>query len=251
MDINEIINNLTTEKIGRSIKWYNLIDSTNAEAKRNVDLSDGTVFISDTQTNGRGRLGREWESDKGDGIFMSILLKPDMSIEEVSKITLVAGIAVVRAIGMNCGIKWPNDIVIGTKKVCGILTEMSGGNIICGIGINVNNKTFNGELCDKATSMYIESGKEHGREDIIVRLLNEFETIYKVFIEKGMKTLIGVYRDLCVTIDKDVTVIYPDRRIDARAVDVNENGELIVEADGERMSLSSGEVSVRGLFGYI
>ncbi len=251
MDINNIVNNLTTEYIGRNIRWFKSLDSTNSEAKRNTDMPDGTLFIADTQTNGRGRLGREWASQEGEGVFMSLLLKPDIKPEEASKVTLIAGIAAVRAIGIDCGIKWPNDIVIGTKKVCGILTEMSMRNIICGIGINVNNQSFDEDLSDKATSMRLESGKEFKREDIIRNFINEFEPLYKQFLEKGIASVMDMYRVLCVTIGRDVTVIYPDRKFDAKAVDVNENGELIVEVNGEKKSVSSGEVSVRGLFGYI
>lgn len=251
MDINNIINNLTTEYIGRNIKWYKTLDSTNTEAKRNGDMCDGTLFIADTQTNGRGRLGREWASQEGDGIFMSLLLKPGINPEEASKITLIAGIAAARAIGMDCGIKWPNDIVMGTKKVCGILTEMSMGNIICGIGINVNNQSFDEDLSYKATSMKIETGKEHKREDIIRNFANEFQPLYKQFLEEGIASIMDLYRGMCVTIGRDVTVIYPDRQFDARAVDVDNNGNLVVEVDGEKMVVSSGEVSVRGMFGYI
>lgn len=251
MDINNTINNLTTEYIGRNIKWHKTLDSTNAEAKRNTDMSDGTLFIADAQTSGRGRLGREWASHEGDGIFMSLLLKPDISPEDASKITLIAGIAAARAIGMESGIKWPNDIVIGTKKVCGILTELSLRNIICGVGINVNNQSFDEDLSDKATSMRIESGREFKRENIICNFINEFEPLYKIFLEKGIESVMDIYRDLCVTIGRDVTVIYPNRSFDAKAVDVDNDGNLIVEINGERKAVSSGEVSVRGMLGYI
>ncbi len=247
----DITNKLTTKFIGRNIKQYKTIDSTNAEAKRNTNLPDGTVFVADTQTNGRGRLGREWTSNDGRDIFMSLLLKPDILVEEISKITLVAGIAAARAIGLDCKIKWPNDIVIGTKKVCGILTELSGGNAICGIGINVNTSVFDGELSDKATSMCIETGTTVSRDDVIARFLNELEPLYERFIRDGFSALIDSYRELCITIGKDVNVIYPDRSFIGRVVDINDNGELIVETSGEKITVFSGEVSIRGMLGYV
>lgn len=247
----DITNKLTTKFIGRNIKQYQTIDSTNAEAKRNASLPDGTVFVADMQTNGRGRLGREWTSNDGKDIFMSLLLKPDIPVEEISKITLVAGIAAARAIGLDCKIKWPNDIVIGTKKVCGILTELSGKNAICGIGINVNTSLFDGELFDKATSMRIETGTTVSRGEVVARFLNELEPLYGRFIRDGFSAFVDSYRELCVTIGKDVNVIYPDRSFAGRAVDINDNGELIVETNGERITVFSGEVSVRGMLGYV
>lgn len=247
-----ITNKLTTQFIGRNIKWYKAIDSTNAEAKRNTDMPHGTLFIADMQTNGRGRLGREWTSNDGKDIFMSLLLKPNVSMEKISKLTLVAGIAAAKAIGLGCGIKWPNDIVIGTKKVCGILTELSNGNnAICGIGINVNTDVFGNELSDKATSMRIETGDFVNREEVIAGFLNEFEPLYELFINEGFGALKKNYCDMCVTLGQEVNVIYPNRSFTGRATDINDDGELIVETCGKDTTVFSGEVSVRGMLGYI
>jgi BirA family biotin operon repressor/biotin-[acetyl-CoA-carboxylase] ligase len=252
----EIKNGLETEFIGRNTVYFDEIDSTNNAAKAAADMPDGTVFISEIQTGGKGRLGRSWSSPKGTGIWMSVLLKPDMLPQDVPQITLIAGMAVAKGIGCGAGIKWPNDVVIGTKKVCGILTEMSAeiervNYVICGIGINVNTASFEGELAEKATSLRIETGEEHERVPVIQSILTEFERLYKLFLKDGISGVIDEYRELCVTLGREVSVIYPNRTINGRAVDINNDGELIVETENGEITVGSGEVSVRGIYGYI
>ena len=247
---------LDTEFIGQNVVYYDETDSTNNEAKRNSDMPDGTLFISEIQTGGKGRLGRAWVSPKGIGIWMSLLLKPHILPQDVAQITLVAGMATARSVGCGAKIKWPNDDVIGSKKICGILTEMSAeiervNYIVPGIGINVNTESFPDELKEKATSLYIESGKKFERYKIVQRFLKEFEILYKKFIEGGIAAITDDYRELCVTIGKEVSVIYPNRTINGRAIDINDNGELIVETDNGIIEVDSGEVSVRGIYGYV
>lgn len=140
-----IKNGLGTKFIGQNVFVYHETDSTNSRAKENFSVPDGSLFIAEIQNHGKGRLGRSWEAPEGVGIWLSLLLKPRLSPTEVSQITLIAGLAVCRAIGNNAKIKWPNDIVIGSKKICGILTEMSAeinmvNFVVCGIGINVNTR---------------------------------------------------------------------------------------------------------------
>lgn len=247
---------LDTEFIGQNVVYYDETDSTNNEAKRNSDMPDGTLFISEIQTGGKGRLGRAWVSPKGIGIWMSLLLKPHILPQDVAQITLVAGMATARSVGCGAKIKWPNDVVIGSKKICGILTEMSAeiervNYIVPGIGINVNTESFPDELKEKATSLYIESGRKFERYKIVHRFLNEFEILYKKFIKGGIAAITDDYRELCVTIGKEVSVIYPNRTINGRAIDINNNGELIVETDNGIIEVDSGEVSVRGMYGYV
>ena len=241
MDINNIINSLKTEYIGRNIKWYKTIDSTNAEAKRNTDMRDGTLFVADAQTNGRGRRGREWASDD-DGVFMSLLLKPDIIPEDASKITLVAGIAATRAIGMDCGIKWPNDIVIGTKKVCGILTERFayGQNscIALGIGINLTTKSFPANLT-AAGSVNLECDKTGLAREIAQIILEYAENPHDA-------SVISEYRRFLFVIGKNIT--YAKNNIEYSAVvnDINAQCNLIVtRTDGTEDILSSGEISIK------
>lgn len=237
-----------------NIIFYDCVDSTNLEAKRNSQMEDRTVFTAVTQTGGRGRLGRKWFSDEN-GLWMSVLLKPDISPAQCSFVTLVAGLAVCGVIE-NSGIKWPNDIVLGSKKVCGILTEMSSSAeklnyIVCGIGINLNNESFPDELSNIATSLYLETGGKTDREMFLNRFLSEFEFYYSRFVENGFSCLADEYRKKCITLGKDVTIIRGDNSYPAIAVDINENGELIVETENGTETVLSGEVSVRGIFGYV
>ena len=251
----EITQNLNTEFIGRRLFIYDETDSTNERAKASGEI-EGSVFIAEVQNHGKGSRGRGWVSPRGTGIWHSILLKPDIPPSEVSQITLVAGLAVCRAIGMGAKIKWPNDIVIGTKKVCGILTEMSAETdmvhyVVCGIGINVNTENFDAEIKHRATSMYIESGEKQIRNDIIARELNYFEYYYKKFLEGGLGAILDEYKENCVTIGRDVTVIYKKENVTGKAVDIDENGALVVETTDGTIRVTSGEVSVRGIYGYV
>ena len=251
----EITQNLNTEFIGRRLFIYDETDSTNERAKASGEI-EGSVFIAEVQNHGKGSRGRGWVSPRGTGIWHSILLKPDIPPSEVSQITLVAGLAVCKAIGMDAKIKWPNDIVIGTKKVCGILTEMSAETdmvhyVVCGIGINVNTENFDAEIKHRATSMYIESGEKQIRNDIIARELNYFEYYYKKFLEGGLGAILDEYKENCVTIGRDVTVIYKKENVTGKAVDIDENGALVVETADGTIRVTSGEVSVRGIYGYV
>ena len=250
-----ITQNLNTEFIGRRLFIYDETDSTNERAKASGEI-EGSVFIAEVQNHGKGSRGRGWVSPRGTGIWHSILLKPDIPPSEVSQMTLVAGLAVCKAIGMDAKIKWPNDIVIGTKKVCGILTEMSAETdmvhyVVCGIGINVNTEKFDAEIKHRATSMYIESGDKQIRNDIIARELNYFEYYYKKFLEGGLCAILDEYKENCVTIGRDVTVIYKKENVTGKAADIDENGALVVETADGTIRVTSGEVSVRGIYGYI
>lgn len=250
---------LKTDFIGRNIEYYSETNSTNFQAKENAYKSDGTVFIADYQTAGRGRMGREWKSDKGSGLWFSILLKPDILPESIASITLIVGISVCRVMreyGFDAGIKWPNDVVVGGRKICGILNEMSiienkVNYVVCGIGVNVNNARFDAELSDKATSMCIEKGVIYEREVILQDVLYEFEKCYKRFIENGIHEFLQEYKLLCVTLNREVSIVSGDSSEIAYATDITPEGGLVVEIDGKRREICSGEVSVRGIFGYI
>lgn len=242
---------LTNTAFGRNIVYMPVCDSTNEVAKRNLDLSHGTVFIADSQTNGKGRLGRSWASEKKSGIYMSILLKPELDPESVPQITLVAAVAVCRALGCNTKIKWPNDIVIGTRKVCGILTERVDNSVICGIGINVNTKSFPEEISDTATSLYIETKEKHDVDYICAIVMNEFEILYDRFIDEGFIAIVDEYKSCCVTLNRDVVVIRGGDEISAYAYDISPTGELMLETDDGDIEVQSGEVSVRGIYGYV
>ncbi len=250
-----IAKGLKTEFIGRNIFLYDETDTTNNRAKENSSSPDGSVFIAETQYGGKGSRGRAWSSPRGNGIYLTVLLKPDLPPSQAAQATLAAGLAVCRAIGHGAQIKWPNDIVIGSKKVCGILTEMSSeadtvNYIACGIGVNVNDESFGGELENKATSMYIESGVKYRRSDVAAQILNELERVYKQFSDGGLAPILDEYRSNCVTLGREVSVIFKNKTVVGTATDVDEYGVLSVCTDDGVIRVNSGDVSVRGIYGY-
>ena len=257
---------LHTESIGRNIIYLDSIDSTNTYAKKKAEGSfiEGTVVIADEQTGGRGRLGRHWVSTKGKGIWMTIMLKPDILPSDAPKLSIVAALAVTNAIRSCCQldaeIKWPNDIVTGGKKLCGILTEMSAEEdeikyVIIGIGINANIEIddFGKELSRIATSVKIEKGKPVSRKALAASVLNEFEKVYRVFArEASINDLLNDYKSKSAVLGKEVRLISRKEEITGLAVDISEKGQLVIKlADGSYREIMSGEVSVRGIYGYI
>ncbi len=247
---------LKTEFIGKNIFYFDKTDSTNDRAKAEHDAPDGSLFIAETQNGGKGRRGRAWTSPRGEGIFMSLLLKPDIPPDEISQITLIAGLAVCRAVGNDAIIKWPNDVVINSKKICGILTELAAEDdmisyVVCGIGINVNTEKFDAELAERATSLLIETGKKHKRAEIVQSVLTEFEALYKEFLKNRLDNILPEYEKMCVTIGREVNVVYRNKSINGMAAGIASDGSLIVDTPEGRITVSSGEVSVRGMYGYI
>lgn len=255
---------LDTDFIGRSLIHFDTIDSTNSKAKQLADnTSDGTILISEEQTSGRGRLGRSWISPKHKGIWMSIVLKPDLNPMEAVKLTQVAAAAVVlgsRELGIETLVKWPNDIVINHKKTCGILTEMSAeltriNYVVVGIGINVNidEAEFPEDIKEIATSLKIVTGTSINRQALVGKILNNFEKLYKKFaLENDMVSSLIVCRENSALLGKDINVIKRDGSLEAKALDIDEEGRLLVEyLDGTKEFIVSGEVSIRGMGSYI
>ena len=251
---------LTTEYIGRNVVHIKSTDSTNSLAKRELNSENGTVFIADCQTAGRGRNGKSWISKNEEGLWFSILLKPDKKVKELANLTLVVGLAVVKAINKLCNvnamIKWPNDIILDDRKLCGVLCESVVNNghcecIVCGIGINILTTCFDEEISKIATSLKISTKSEYSREEICAIILNEFEVLYIDYLENGLKNSISEYCKNCITIGKEISLVTNKENKKALAIDVNNDGELIVVSDGETITVSSGEVSVRGLMGYV
>lgn len=260
----EIEEYIKTDYIGRNLQYYQSIDSTNKKAKDIAfDEKEGTVLIAEEQLEGKGRMGREWISPKGKGIWMSIILKPKVEPMAVSKITLLGAAAVHKALenmNINSKIKWPNDILINNKKVCGILTEMNCelnmiNYVVIGIGINVNlnDNDIPEELKHKATSIKISQGGEIDRKKLVGNILNEFEKLYIPFREKGnAKRAIDICRANSAIIDKEVKVIQGEEVKIGKVIDLNENGELMVElGNGHVENIFSGEISIRGIDGDI
>lgn len=255
---------LKTREIGKKIFYYDEIDSTNLEAKRHRDDIDGhgLVFLAELQNQGRGRLGRSWLSEKEAGIWMSILLKPDFPAESASQVTILAALAAADAIrnvtNLDCQIKWPNDLVLNRRKVCGILTEMGASDsriqyLVTGIGINVNTKAFPEELQEKASSLGIEGGQVYERECIVAELLNRFEFYYEEFCKNGnLKNIVNYYNSLLINKGKKVKIVENVKTDIGEALGIDERGRLLVRMEqGQERAIVSGEVSVRGLYGYV
>ena len=252
-----------TQWAGCEIYCFDSIDSTNTKAKELAEAGhpSGTLVVADQQTLGRGRRGRSWESPAGTGIFMTLMLKPDINPNNASMLTLVAAMATARAItevtGEAAQIKWPNDIVMNGKKVVGILTEMSAqfdyiNHIVVGIGINVHNEEFPEEIAKTASSLLLECGHRIHRVSLIEAFLEEFERLYAVYQEtEDMSGLQKEYDSLLVNRGRQVRVLDPKEPFEGKAMGITKKGELIVDTWESRKLVSSGEVSVRGIYGYV
>lgn len=260
---NELESRITTRWAGQKIYYFEETDSTNNDARRLVSKEGGhgVLVVADRQTAGKGRRGRTWLSPSGTNIFMSIGLKPELSPDKASMLTLVMALAVCDAIhgvsGLDSRIKWPNDIVVNGKKICGMLTEMEAEldcihSVVIGVGINVNQKEFAEEIRETATSLYLESGNSMIRAELIERTMHYFEAYYEKFMEAGnLAPLQKAYNDRLVNCDTKVRVLDPRGEYEGIARGVDESGELLVERDGSITKVYAGEVSVRGVYGYV
>ena len=260
---NELKSIRRTEWIGEEIFYYPVIDSTNTKAKQLAEegYPAGTLVVAEQQDAGRGRRGRSWESPRGSGIFMTLMLKPDIRPDNASMLTLVAAMAVAAAIrkctGRPAGIKWPNDIVMNGKKVCGILTEMSAqidyvNHVVIGIGINVHNEAFPEEISHMATSLYLETGVHQNRAELIEEVWEQFERYYAIFLQtEDLSGLVKEYEAHLVNMHQIVKVLDPKEPFEGKAMGITARGELMVDTWESRRLVSAGEVSVRGVYGYV
>jgi len=275
---------LKTISIGRVIELHDSIGSTNMRARElaHEGALHGTLVIANEQTQGKGRMGRVWISPPETGIWMSLVLRPSLSPQDAHRITVIAALSVSNAIniitGLKAEIKWPNDIIIGSKKVCGILTEIQTEPdiieyVVLGIGINVNAKRddFPEELAHSATSLYIESEKTSlyiesektslsigsekviDRNALIVEILKSFESLYDHYEKTGDFTdILDTYKGRCVTLNKRVKVFGRVDEFEGTAIDLSNDCALLVKLDnGIVKRIISGDVSVRGIAGYI
>lgn len=261
----ELGSRLHTKWMGRNCICLETVDSTNTHAKRLAEegAPAGTLVAAEEQTGGKGRRGRGWTASRGVNIMMTLLLRPRIRPEHASRLTLLMAMAVAEGIrkvtGLSAGIKWPNDVVVHGKKVCGILTEMSAEldgihYVVIGAGINVNQEQMADEIQDKATSLYIEGGKRIKRAELAARVLHYFEINYAVFEKTwDFSGLVDQYNRSLVNRDREVRVLDPKGAYDGIARGINEKGELIVErkSDGQVEHVYAGEVSVRGVNGYV
>lgn len=260
----EIGSVLKTSWAGGDLVCYAETDSTNNRAKEAGEKGapHGMLFVADEQTAGKGRRGRTWVSPPGTSIYMTILLRPDIEPSKAPMLTLVMGLSVAegiqKATGVETKIKWPNDIVMNKKKVCGILTEMSTeiqyvNYVVIGVGINTNQEQFPEDLRKMATSLCLESGHHMRRAEIIAAVMERFEKNYDTFMEtQDLSGLMEAYNAILVNCDEKVRILEPGNEFEAVAQGIGKTGELAVTLpDGQKKEIFAGEVSVRGIYGYV
>ena len=260
----EIASRMQTKWAGREVVFLEETGSTNVEARilAEKNFPHGTLVVAESQTGGKGRRGRNWHTPKGTSIAMSLILKPKLEAEYASMLTLVQAMAVTKAIEEVCGleaqIKWPNDILVNEKKVCGILTEMNLemtqiSSIIIGTGINVNQESFPEEISDIATSLKIEKKSTQSRADLIERICQLFEEYFDIFMKtKDLSGILVEYNAHLISMGRAVKVLDPKGEFTGEALGINELGELLVKGEsGEVVNVYAGEVSVRGIYGYV
>ena len=264
LDIEKIREYTKCKWMAKEVVLLEETGSTNVEAARLAQQGrdHGTVVIADRQTCGKGRRGRSWHTPGNTSIAMSFLLKPQLEAEYASMLTLVQAMAVAEAVeevtALKSQIKWPNDILINEKKVCGILTEMnlSGSeisSIIIGTGINVNQESFPEEIREIATSLKKESGEDQCREKLIGVLCEKFEQYYEQFLAtKDLSGIVEEYNARLVSAGRSVRVLDPKGEYTGEAMGINAQGELQVrQENGNIINVYAGEVSVRGIYGYV
>lgn len=264
----EIRSYLDTEVIGKKIVYFPETDSTNDQIRKLAEqgAANGTLAVADSQTAGKGRRGRGWSSKAGEHIFMSLLLRPDIHPVNASMLTLVMGLSAARSCQeileeQDCReqiqIKWPNDLVWRGRKLCGILTEVSMEMeairyLVIGIGINVNGTDFPPELKERAAALCMVLGRPLHRAEVIARTLKHFEQDYQVFLQtEDLSGLMEDYTARLVNLDRQVRVLDPGKEYTGIARGINERGELLVECEGTLRQVFAGEVSVRGVYGYV
>lgn len=260
----EVKSRMDTVWAGSSVRYFETLDSTNIAAKRMAEegAPNGTLVIADKQTAGRGRRGRLWETPKGKTIAMTLLMRPKLRPEKASMLTLVMGMAVTQALNelfhLDCKIKWPNDVVWEGKKVCGILTEISAEihvihYLVIGCGINANMTEFPEELKDRAVSLRMITGQEVNRAEIIRCCMRYVEMYYEIFQRtEDMSCLLETYNQMLVNRGREVRVLEPAQEYSGISEGINEAGELLVRLpDGSVSRVYAGEVSVRGVYGYV
>lgn len=262
--LNELRSRIHNKWAGSEIHYYEETTSTNIDAKRLAEegAAHGSIAVADKQTAGRGRRGRGWESPAGKDIYFTILLRPDFAPDKASALTLVMALSVAEAIeslyGIGAGIKWPNDVVVNGKKVCGILTELNMEldyiqYVVIGTGINVNLTEFPEEFRQTATSLLLESGREAKRAELLQEVLRRFEGNYETYVATlDLSGILDHYNRHLVNLDREVRVLDPKGEFTGVAKGINPAGELLVLTEDDTMTqVYAGEVSVRGLYGYV
>lgn len=254
-----LMSTMNAEIFGRQLKVLEVTTSTQEEVRKLAEEGspEGTLVIAEEQTVGRGRLGRKWFSPPGKGIWMSLLLRPDLPLSCASQLTLLTAVAVCRAIrtvtGVEPGIKWPNDLLVQGRKICGILLESVAEDeriryCIAGIGIDANMtaEDYPEELRDIVSSLRMESGKEVDREVLVSGVMAELEKLYSLYLDKGFDPIAHLWEALSVTINRNVTLHTPKGTVTGYATGIDTSGALVLDQDGEKVLIFSGDVQLGG-----
>lgn len=257
MTLPVLLSKLEGTSLVRSIKLLDSVDSTQNIAQRLAEegAPEGTLVIADHQTTGRGRLGRSWVSPAGKGVWMSLVLRPGIPLQFAPQLTLLAAVALCRALksvtALEIGIKWPNDLLIGGKKISGILLESTAEDerlryIIAGIGVSVNleRTDYPPELHDVATSLLIESGQKIDRSDVVAAFIRQFEHLYALYQQEGFGPIRTLWEALSVTLHKPARLYSPAGVLEGTPVGLDERGALLVRnSAGDIVPVFSAEMT--------
>jgi BirA family biotin operon repressor/biotin-[acetyl-CoA-carboxylase] ligase len=257
INVEDITSALKTRIIGKKITHYHETDSTNTRARQFAldGCQEGTVITAESQSKGRGRENRDWHSPHGTGIYMSVILYPRISLKGLPRITLVAAVAVAEALKnsahIRVEIKWPNDLLLNNKKICGILTELcSLGNeknaVIVGIGINVNTPAdmFPADIANIASSILIETKEKFSRLEIIKSVIEYFDRYYEVFLQSGFDSILGTWKDYSNIVGRKIQVKQSGTAVTGTVIDVDMDGALLLKnGDGVIRTIYSGDIS--------
>jgi BirA family biotin operon repressor/biotin-[acetyl-CoA-carboxylase] ligase len=229
---------------------YDAVDSTMTVAAKLADAgcADRTVVVANRQSAGQGRLGRQWHSEAGLGMYLSLILRRQFPVGAFPGLTLAIGLAVQEAIleatSLRCDLRWPNDLLVGSKKCCGILVNLEGSAVIAGIGINVNHAAFPDELSDIATSLRIASGKEHSVEIVMHRVLRKIDDYCDLLVEAGMEPILRLFATASSYVaGRRVVVDQEKTSITGTTAGLDKNGFLLLKQDnGNTVTILAGGV---------
>lgn len=250
---------LTTHTLGHVLELHETLDSTNTYLKRRLtagDAPEGLAATALTQTAGRGRLGRAWESEPGAGLYVSFVT-PAIPGELLPLVPVAVGVAVAQAchalMDVAAGVKWPNDVIVRDRKLSGILCEGVRGRAVCGIGVNLTQDAafFECTNLPHATSLLLETGRIPCAPQLAAEIANRLEALLDSLLKDAGAALIPVFRELCVSIGREVRAVSPRGETCGRAVDIDGEGRLVIETAQGRMAVSAGEVQLRTAQGYL
>ena len=259
----EIESVMAEGSIVNRVIYFDETDSTNTRAKLlgEEGVADGTLVVADCQNSGKGRRGKSFSSPNGQSVYMTFLLRPDISPAKAAMITILSAMAVRGALSEVCqidtNIKWPNDVVADGKKICGILTEMSAeltrvNYVAVGIGINVNNEKMPKDIENVAVSARMLTGKVYSRSLIIGSVCRWFSDYYRKFISTlSLSPIKEEYNRYLINMNKEVEIVRDNESYRAKSLGIDDDGRLLVERNGKTETVLSGEVSVRGVYGYV